>query len=74
MCRTASGAADYLTLARVFHTIILRNIPILKQEDSSEARRLITLIDTLYDQKVMDQSILEIFLGTISCKCRCTNR
>ncbi|CAI5439420.1 unnamed protein product [Caenorhabditis angaria] len=51
VCQTAKGAADYLVLARVFHTIIIRNVPILHQDRWNEMRRFITLIDTFYDQK-----------------------
>ncbi|PAV80571.1 hypothetical protein WR25_19113 [Diploscapter pachys] len=51
ICEQASGAADYLVLGRVFHTIILRNVPVLTNSKLSAARRFITLVDTLYDQK-----------------------
>ncbi|VDL70706.1 unnamed protein product [Nippostrongylus brasiliensis] len=51
-CEKPCGAADYLVLARVFHTIVLRNVPILTSSKLSEARRFITMIDTFYDQRV----------------------
>ncbi|KAE9415760.1 hypothetical protein Angca_004481, partial [Angiostrongylus cantonensis] len=51
-CERPCGAADYLVLARVFHTIILRNVPVLIRSKINEARRFITMIDTFYDQKV----------------------
>ncbi|KHJ81375.1 hypothetical protein OESDEN_18939 [Oesophagostomum dentatum] len=51
-CERPCGAADYLVLARVFHTIVLRNVPVLTRSKLSEARRFITMIDTFYDQKV----------------------
>ncbi|KAK5965751.1 Lactation elevated protein 1 [Trichostrongylus colubriformis] len=51
-CERPCGAADYLVLARVFHTIILRHVPVLTRSKLSEARRFITMIDTFYDQKV----------------------
>ncbi|XGW22523.1 hypothetical protein V3C99_005055 [Haemonchus contortus] len=51
-CERPCGAADYLVLARVFHTIILRNVPVLTRSKLSETRRFITMIDTFYDQKV----------------------
>uniref|UniRef100_A0A1I7WVD2 C3H1-type domain-containing protein n=1 Tax=Heterorhabditis bacteriophora TaxID=37862 RepID=A0A1I7WVD2_HETBA len=52
VCVQARGAADYLVLARVFHTIVIRNVPILSRSRLSEARRFITMVDTFYDQKV----------------------
>ncbi|CAJ0594364.1 unnamed protein product [Cylicocyclus nassatus] len=51
-CEKPCGAADYLVLARVFHTIIIRNVPVLTSSKLCEARRFITMIDTFYDQKV----------------------
>ncbi|VDO93856.1 unnamed protein product [Heligmosomoides polygyrus] len=51
-CERPCGAADYLVLARVFHTIILRHVPVLTRSKLSETRRFITMIDTFYDQKV----------------------
>ncbi|KAJ1369279.1 hypothetical protein KIN20_030697 [Parelaphostrongylus tenuis] len=51
-CERPCGAVDYLVLARVFHTIILRNVPVLTRSKLNETRRFITMIDTFYDQKV----------------------
>jgi predicted ATPase len=67
LCEQPLGAADYLVcacahtpsddcsqvqvLARVFHTIMLRNVPSFSMDNLNAARRFITLIDTLYDQK-----------------------
>ena len=39
-------------MTQVFHTVIIRNIPILSQKNRSEARRFICLVDTLYDHKL----------------------
>uniref|UniRef100_A0A914VPB0 AFG1-like ATPase n=1 Tax=Plectus sambesii TaxID=2011161 RepID=A0A914VPB0_9BILA len=52
VCGQPLGAMDYLVLARVFHTVLLRNIPVFGESHLNEARRFITLIDTFYDQKV----------------------
>jgi cell division protein ZapE len=49
LCATPLGAEDYLRLAQTFHTLILEDVPILHPERRTEARRFITLIDTLYD-------------------------
>lgn len=43
------GAADYIALARHYHTIFIDGIPIMGREHRNEARRFITFIDTLYD-------------------------
>jgi len=52
LCEKPLGAADYLKLARTFHTIILENIPQLNADRRNEARRFIILVDTLYDNGV----------------------
>ena len=46
------GPGDYLAIATTFHTVILDAIPRLSPDNYDEARRFITLIDTLYDHKV----------------------
>jgi cell division protein ZapE len=52
LCGTALGAGDYLALATHFHTLILDAIPRLSPDNFDQARRFITLIDTLYDHRV----------------------
>ncbi|VDK55620.1 unnamed protein product [Anisakis simplex] len=52
VCVRPCGSQDYLVLSQAFHTVILRDIPIMTHDQSSEARRFITLVDTFYDQKV----------------------
>ena len=51
LCRRPLGAADYLKIARAYHTIILSDIPIMDDSQRNEARRFINLIDTLYDNR-----------------------
>lgn len=52
LCDRALGASDYLQLAQYFHTIIIRDIPRLNLKLKSQARRFITLIDSLYDHRI----------------------
>jgi cell division protein ZapE len=52
LCRRPLGAADYLAIAERFHTIVVDRIPKLGADERNEARRLITLVDALYDMKV----------------------
>jgi cell division protein ZapE len=52
LCAEALGPADYLEVAERYHTLILDNIPRMGEALKSEARRFITLIDALYENKV----------------------
>jgi cell division protein ZapE len=52
LCKKPLGSADYLAIARRFHTVFLLCIPKLSTEKRNEARRFVTLVDTLYDHRV----------------------
>ena len=52
LCERPLGALDYLKLAREFHTLLIDRIPVMDFPRRNEAKRFITLIDTLYDQAV----------------------
>jgi cell division protein ZapE len=52
LCEAALGPADYLAIARQFHTLILEAIPVIREEQRDIVRRFILLIDSLYDQHV----------------------
>ncbi|KAI4905384.1 hypothetical protein NFI96_016367 [Prochilodus magdalenae] len=52
LCDRSLGASDYLEIARQFDTVIIRNVPRLKVGLKDQVRRLITLVDIFYDQKV----------------------
>ena len=51
LCGEARGAADYLAIARRFHTVILVGIPVMGRENRNEAARFVTLIDALYEHQ-----------------------
>jgi protein AFG1 len=51
LCGTALGPADYITLASTYHTFILTDVPIMQFLQKNEARRLITLLDALYEAR-----------------------
>ncbi|WP_430443070.1 cell division protein ZapE [Sphingorhabdus contaminans] len=52
LCAEARGSADYLAVARRFHTIIMVGIPVLGPQNRNEAARFVTLIDALYEYRV----------------------
>jgi cell division protein ZapE len=52
LCGVPLGPADYLCFAEILNLIIIENIPILSPSKANEAKRFITLIDTLYEARV----------------------
>lgn len=70
LCDRPLGANDYLHLTQFFHTIIIRDVPridLVKMR--SQARRFITLIDALYDNRTKviitaDVPIKELFFAS----------
>jgi cell division protein ZapE len=52
LCGENRGAADYLAIARAFHTVILVGIPKMGPDRRNEAIRFTKLIDALYEHRV----------------------
>jgi cell division protein ZapE len=52
LCERPLGAADYLALTDRYDTVILDGVPVLTPDRRNEARRLITLVDALYERRV----------------------
>jgi cell division protein ZapE len=52
LCERPLGARDYLAIADAFDTIFIDDIPVLRPDQRNEAKRLILLVDTLYDKGV----------------------
>ena len=52
LCGGPRSYADYVDLAKRFHTIILSGVPRLSAKQSDAARRFTWLIDVLYDEHI----------------------
>lgn len=52
LCANPLGSADYLTIARAYHTVIMVAIPQFDKDNRDQATRFITLIDALYEHGV----------------------
>ena len=52
LCGENRGAADYLAIARAYHTVILVGIPRMSPDNRNEAIRFTKLIDALYENNV----------------------
>lgn len=51
LCEDNRGTADYLAIARRYHTVMIVGIPRLGPENRNEAARFVSLIDALYEHK-----------------------
>ncbi|MEQ2183097.1 hypothetical protein GOODEAATRI_029110, partial [Goodea atripinnis] len=65
LCDRPLGASDYLEISRLFDTVFIRNIPLLTLNKKTQARRLITLVDALYEHKVRVVILAEHLLEDI---------
>jgi cell division protein ZapE len=52
LCERPLGPADYLTIAQRYDVLMLAGIPEMTPERRNEAKRFVTLIDTLYEHRV----------------------
>ena len=52
LCDVPLAAHDYLHIAHAFHTILIDDIPMLTPDRRDVARRFITLVDALYDNRI----------------------
>lgn len=51
LCEQPLGPADFLAIAKNFHTVMIDNIPTLSPAKRNEAKRFVTLVDALYEAK-----------------------
>ena len=51
LCAAALGAADYIAIARRYHTVLVDRTPRLSPERRDWAARFVTLIDILYEAR-----------------------
>ena len=52
LCERPHGAEDYLAIAQQYHTVFLEDVPKLSYDRRNEAKRLMNLIDALYEARV----------------------
>lgn len=52
LCVDARSQHDYIALSRLFHTVMLFNVPVMKITHENEARRFIALVDEFYERNV----------------------
>ncbi|KAJ0971236.1 hypothetical protein J5N97_019195 [Dioscorea zingiberensis] len=69
LCGRPVGSADYIAIARTYHTVFISDIPVMSMRIRDKARRFITLIDELYNHHCClfcsaASSIENLFQGT----------
>ncbi|KAJ9184018.1 hypothetical protein P3X46_007802 [Hevea brasiliensis] len=69
LCGQPRGAADYIAVAKSYHTVFISDIPTMSMRIRDKARRFITLIDELYNHHCClfcsaASSIDDLFQGT----------
>ena len=52
LCVDARSQHDYIALSRLFHTVLLSDVPVMTPLMESEARRFIALVDEFYERHV----------------------
>ena len=52
LCTAPRAAADYLEIARLYHTVLLSGLPILDDDRNDDVRRFVALVDVFYDHRV----------------------
>ncbi len=52
LCDSPRSAFDYVEIARLYHAVILSDVPCMDERLTDQARRFINLIDELYDRRV----------------------
>ncbi|MFZ2509037.1 MAG: cell division protein ZapE [Steroidobacteraceae bacterium] len=52
LCEGPRSAADYIEIARCYHTVFVSRVPVMDTGADDAARRFITLVDEFYDRGV----------------------
>jgi len=52
LCQTARSQNDYIELSRLYHTVLLADVPVMGKEIDDAARRFIALVDEFYERNV----------------------
>lgn len=52
LCEGPRAAADYIEVARSFHTVLVSGVPVFSALHDNAARRFVHLVDELYDRSV----------------------
>lgn len=65
LCEGPRSAADYIELARLFHTVLLYGLPLLNEARDDAARRFIAMVDEFYERRVVLIIAAEVALSEL---------
>lgn len=65
LCESARSQADYIEIAREFHTVLISHVPQLTSNNEDAARRFISLVDEFYERKVKLSLVASVTLENI---------
>lgn len=68
LCDGPRSQNDYIEIARIYHAVLLGNVPAMRTGSDDQARRFINLVDEFYDRSVKlivsaEVPILELYHG-----------
>ena len=52
LCEGPRAVADYIDIARDFHTVLISNVPVFDRMNEDAAKRFVLLVDEFYDRHV----------------------
>src|SRR5476651_1636781 len=52
LCEEARSQLDYIALSKIYHSVLLHNVPVLGVKDENAARRFLALVDEFYERHV----------------------
>jgi len=52
LCEGARSTADYIEIARCYHTVFVSRVPVMDAQSDDAARRFISMVDEYYDRGV----------------------
>jgi cell division protein ZapE len=69
LCDGPRSQNDYIELSRVYHTVLLQQVPVFSGSNDDQARRFINLVDEFYDRGVKlilsaQAPLLELYRGS----------
>jgi cell division protein ZapE len=68
LCDGPRSQNDYIELARIYHAVLLGNVPAMGAANDDQARRFISLVDEFYDHNIKlvisaEVPLLELYSG-----------